>query len=288
VRSALSEAVRRPDLPVSVNIASHVRLPSCPRTKPLVWTADRVRQWQVDGVVPANPAKPTSVTTPDGDTLEMSYDDAGNLTSAVQEEMDIEVADIRYHSNGLVEQVTDANGNSTSYSYDRAGNMTAMDEPGPMGTMEFGYDALSRVTSVTDGNGVTLEYGYDRLDRIVSISQGGDLLQAIDYDGNGRQVATHTDQASVEHSYNGRGDLLQTVRTDSAGSETTTYAYDAAGNVTEMVEHGKTTTYGYDAAFRLIRWQCCGHRRNSFRNSCIRGCCRRRGSSFRHRYRYLA
>jgi integrase len=52
LRSALSEAVRRPDLPVSVNIASHVRLPSCPRTKPLVWTADRVRQWQVDGVVP--------------------------------------------------------------------------------------------------------------------------------------------------------------------------------------------------------------------------------------------
>ncbi|WP_435111752.1 RHS repeat-associated core domain-containing protein [Nocardiopsis synnemataformans] len=199
----------------------------------------------------ANPAKPTSVTTPDGDTLEMSYDDAGNLTSAVQEEMDIEVTDIAYHSNGLVDEVTDAGGNTTSYSYDRAGNMTAMDEPGPMGTTEYGYDALSRVTSVTDGNGVRLEYGYDRLDRIVSISQGGDLLQAIDYDGNGRQVATHTDQASVEHSYNGRGDLLQTVRTDSSGSETTTYAYDAAGNVTEMVEHGKTTTYGYDAAFRL-------------------------------------
>ncbi|MCP3014541.1 hypothetical protein NGM33_14490 [Nocardiopsis dassonvillei] len=120
-----------------------------------------------------------------------------------------------------------------------------------MGTTQYGYDALSRVTSVTDGNGVRLEYGYDRLDRIVSISQGGDLLQAIAYDGNGRQITTHTDQASVEHSYNGRGDLLETVRTDSAGSETTTYAYDAAGNVTEMVEHGHSTAYGYDAAFRL-------------------------------------
>ena len=52
LRSALAEAVRRPDLPVSVNIASHVRLPSCPRTRPLVWTPDRVRQWQVDGIVP--------------------------------------------------------------------------------------------------------------------------------------------------------------------------------------------------------------------------------------------
>ncbi|NYH53607.1 RHS repeat-associated protein [Nocardiopsis arvandica] len=199
----------------------------------------------------ANPAKPTSVTTPDGDTLQMSYDDAGNLTSAVQEEMDIEVADVSYHSNGLVAQVTDANGNTTDYSYDRSGNMTAMSEPGPMGTMEFGYDALSRVTEVTDGNGVTLTYGYDRLDRIVSISQGGELLQSIAYDGNGRQIATHTDQASIKHSYNGRGDLLETVRTDSAGSERTIYAYDAAGNLTEMVEHGRTTAYGYDAAFRL-------------------------------------
>jgi integrase len=52
LRSALSEAVRRPDLPVSVNIASHARLPSCPRKRPLVWTPDRVRQWKADGVVP--------------------------------------------------------------------------------------------------------------------------------------------------------------------------------------------------------------------------------------------
>lgn len=52
LRSALSEAVRRPDLPVSVNAASHARLPSCPRTRPLVWTPDRVRRWQADGVVP--------------------------------------------------------------------------------------------------------------------------------------------------------------------------------------------------------------------------------------------
>ncbi|WP_160050600.1 MULTISPECIES: site-specific integrase [unclassified Nocardiopsis] len=52
LRSALSEAVRRSDLPVLVNIASHVRLPSCPRKRPLVWTPDRVRQWKADGTVP--------------------------------------------------------------------------------------------------------------------------------------------------------------------------------------------------------------------------------------------
>ncbi|WP_241474866.1 RHS repeat-associated core domain-containing protein [Nocardiopsis xinjiangensis] len=199
----------------------------------------------------ANPAKPTSVTTPDGDELSMSYDDAGNMVSATQEDMDLTVTDIDYTGQGLVSAVTDANGNTTEYSYDRAGNMVAMSEPGPVGDMEFGYDALSRVTSVTDGNGTTLEYGYDRLDRIVSISHEGEVIESIDYDGNGRQIATHTDQATTEFTYNGRGDLLTSERSDSSGTETAEYSYDAAGNLTELTEHGQTTTYAYDAAFRL-------------------------------------
>jgi integrase len=61
LRSALSEAVRRPDLPVTVNAAAHARLPSCPRKKPLVWTPDRVAQWEKDGTVPGE----VMVWTPD-------------------------------------------------------------------------------------------------------------------------------------------------------------------------------------------------------------------------------
>jgi hypothetical protein len=49
LRSALTDAVRRPEVAVAVNVASHAQLPSCPRKKPLVWTPDRVRQWKADG-----------------------------------------------------------------------------------------------------------------------------------------------------------------------------------------------------------------------------------------------
>lgn len=53
LRSALTDAVRTPELPsVTYNAASHARLPSCPRRKPLVWTADRVSQWEKDGTIP--------------------------------------------------------------------------------------------------------------------------------------------------------------------------------------------------------------------------------------------
>ena len=51
LRGALSDAVRNPEEVVNTNAASHVRLPSCPKKKPLVWTPGRVRQWEKDGSV---------------------------------------------------------------------------------------------------------------------------------------------------------------------------------------------------------------------------------------------
>ncbi|MBB5435225.1 integrase [Nocardiopsis composta] len=53
LRSALSAAVARPDLPVQVNVASHAALPSCARKRPLVWTVERVRRYQEKGEVPS-------------------------------------------------------------------------------------------------------------------------------------------------------------------------------------------------------------------------------------------
>ena len=52
LRSALSDAVRSPEEPVNINAASHARLPSCARKKPLMWTPGRVAQWEKDGTVP--------------------------------------------------------------------------------------------------------------------------------------------------------------------------------------------------------------------------------------------
>ncbi|WP_328806955.1 RHS repeat-associated core domain-containing protein [Nocardiopsis coralli] len=199
----------------------------------------------------ANPAKPTSFTGPDGNELSFTYDEAGNMMRAYSEDEDILLSSMHYNNDGTPSSATDANGNRTTFDYDDAGNMVAQHEPGPMGSMEFTYDSLSRVTSVTDGNGQTLEYGYDRLDRVVSISHDGELIQSHSYDDNGRLVATHTDQVSTEFTFNARGDLLQSVRSDSSDEESTEYAYDAVGNVTEFTEHGRTTEYSFDDAFRL-------------------------------------
>ncbi|MBR8742736.1 hypothetical protein DSY14_13530 [Nocardiopsis sp. MG754419] len=199
----------------------------------------------------ANPSKPTSFTGPDGNELSFTYDQAGNMTRAESPEEDITLATLSYNNDGTVSAATDANNNRTTFTYDDVGNMTGQAEAGPMGDMSFTYDSLSRVRSVTDGNGITLEYDYDRLDRIVSVTHEGQVIQSHTYDDNGRLVATHTDQVSTTFDFNTRGDLLESVRSDSVGEESTGYGYDVVGNLTEFTEHGRTTSYAFDDAFRL-------------------------------------
>ncbi|MBB4934377.1 integrase [Lipingzhangella halophila] len=53
LRSALTDAVSRPDLPLQVNVASHCHLPSEQRRRPLVWTEDRVTHYTATGDVPS-------------------------------------------------------------------------------------------------------------------------------------------------------------------------------------------------------------------------------------------
>ncbi|MUL41630.1 site-specific integrase [Streptomonospora sp. PA3] len=61
LRRALNVAISRPDLPITLNPAAHLVLPSCPRQRPLVWTRERVQRWRRSGEVPG----PVMVWTPE-------------------------------------------------------------------------------------------------------------------------------------------------------------------------------------------------------------------------------
>ncbi|MDT0300838.1 tyrosine-type recombinase/integrase [Streptomonospora wellingtoniae] len=53
LRRALNVAISRPDLPITTNPAAHLALPSSRRPRPMVWTAERVKQWRRTGEVPS-------------------------------------------------------------------------------------------------------------------------------------------------------------------------------------------------------------------------------------------
>jgi YD repeat-containing protein len=63
------------------------------------------------------------------------------------------VSRLAYNPNGTVSSLTDAKGAITTFGYDAAGNRTSATPPAPLGATTTAYDALSRVTSTTDGKG---------------------------------------------------------------------------------------------------------------------------------------
>jgi RHS repeat-associated protein len=169
---------------------------------------------------------PSSVTDPQGNCTAFVYDSAGNQTDAYQGQATncdgltggVHVS-LRYQGDngtncgaktGEICSSTDALGNLKTYSYDTNGNLTRVTPPSPLGAPTIAVDSLSRVVSVTDGRGQKTAYAYDAFDRVTQIL------------------------------YNGA-----TTCTPATGN-CITYAYDADGNRTTMIDNTGTTTYYYD------------------------------------------
>src|SRR5205823_1501901 len=99
--------------------------------------------------------------------------------------------------------------------YDGNGNLTSVTPPSPLPANTITVDALSRTTSITDGKGQKTTYSYDALDRVTQILY------------NGAQTCSPS-----------TGNCIS-------------YAFDAAGNKTSMVDNTGTTSYYYDPLNRL-------------------------------------
>jgi RHS repeat-associated protein len=106
----------------------------------------------------------------------------------------------------------------TSYAYDGRGNRLRGIAPDPS-------DASGDVTYVTT------QYAYDAADRLCRV------LEAADASVNLQLLADP---------------CATTVSGTATSNMTTRYTYDAAGNLTSMIDgRGNTTTYGYDASGRM-------------------------------------
>lgn len=149
---------------------------------------------------------PTAVTVPANSTgnyartVTTSYDLLGHprLLSA-----EGQTVDTVYDKAGRVDYVTDTYGGNSylvDESWDEAGNRTGTTWPGG-GSLTYGYDALSRLDTVTDNVGVKLvDYDYDLLSRRDFVTYGNgatsdpefypdDVLQSLNISVPGRSVA---------------------------------------------------------------------------------------------------
>jgi RHS repeat-associated protein len=129
---------------------------------------------------------------------------------------------------------------------------------------EYGRDELGRITTLTETiGGVTTvwAYDYDLVGRLTHVRQNGVLTGTFTYDNNsnrlsnGATLGTYDTQdrllyyGTTTYSYTLAGDLKLKV----TGNQTTTYQYDALGNlVATGLPNGNALTYLIDGANRRI------------------------------------
>jgi YD repeat-containing protein len=134
-----------------------------------------------------------------------------------------DLANLRYRTGGavLLQQ---------SVQRDALGRITRLDESAPGGPHAWGYR-------------------YDEAGRLYGVTASGDTVARFRYDGNGNRVtflgATSADTASGTYDAQDR-----LVRYGAAS-----YAYTANGELASKVAGGATTSYTYDALGNLVSVQ---------------------------------
>ena len=193
----------------------------------------------------------TTVTMAEGDTL-YQYDDASRLISVTQPNG--ETVNYTYDSHGNRSSMTYPNGKTVSYSYDEMNRLIAV--KGVDGaTTKYEYDALGRRIA-TDGAKEDTVYTYDEVGNLVSQTTTGayDLALEYAYDLSGRMTQeSRTENGATltsSYIYDALGQLTSFTRSD---GQSESYTYDPVGNMTAKTQNGVSSTMRYNAANLLIQ-----------------------------------
>ncbi|MEA5620583.1 DUF4114 domain-containing protein [Cronbergia sp. UHCC 0137] len=219
----------------------------------------------------------TEVSLADGTALEtFTYTPTG-LVATTEDERGL----TQFTYDGL-DQLTsriDPDGAEIVYLYDADGNVAALTTPA--GTVSYNYDGVGNLDTVTDREGLVTDYDYDAVGNLIQTTFPNGVIETHQYDVLDRiQQLTTTDNSnniltSYTYTFDNVGNRLSETDntgrvtnytyddlyrvtevevTDSTlGDETTTYTYNAVGNIQTKIDSSGTTTYTYDENDRLLQ-----------------------------------
>ncbi|NES96694.1 MAG: RHS repeat protein, partial [Desertifilum sp. SIO1I2] len=171
-----------------------------------------------------------------------------------------------YDENNNLKQSKDANGLITKYEYDNFGNLKSRSEsycgcPGVVpGTTYYTYNNYGQPTDIVLPTGASLHLEYDRFGNMLSMKDGkGSVIQSFTYYPNGL-VKTETDSTgTTTYEYDAVGNVIKTIDADGG---VTTMEYYTDGKLKKMVEDNGTpldlsddevSTFTYDELGREKR-----------------------------------
>ena len=191
--------------------------------------------YNADGELETVSIPPTG-DDPHSQSITYNYDSSGNRTSVVDNGVTTD------YTVGTLNEYSNIGGNSLMY--DAAGNLKSI--TGSQGTMAYSYDALGRVTNVTQTTSTTntWSYAYDALGNLGSVTYNGQTTTNLtDPTGIGSVVAQYNGTSlSAYYTQSPFGLVSQTT---SAGNSYF-YGFDASGNTAQITDRLGDVTNTYD------------------------------------------
>jgi RHS repeat-associated protein len=211
------------------------------------------------------------VTLPDSSTVEYTYDAAhrldkitdglGNYVSYTLDAMGNRTGEKSYDPSGTLHRshtsvynalnelyqdinAADTAAVTTTYGYDPNHNQASIDAPLARNTGQQ-YDALNRISQVTDPNSGVTKIGYDADNNVASMIDPRTFTTSYTHDGFDEATKlVSPDTGTSSKTYDSGGNVK--TATD-ARSAIATYSYDAMNRETQVVYSDETINYTYDA-----------------------------------------
>ena len=151
---------------------------------------------------------------------------------------------------------TDFLGYSTSFTFDGFHDVISKDSP-DTGTATFTFDGDHNVTKRVDARSVETDRTFDKLERPTAETYPSYTAEdlAFTYDqtsggnvGIGHLTSFSDESGSTTQKFDNFGNMISTVRTIGSNNYTTSYSYDLANRVTEIIyPSGRYVDYTYNS-----------------------------------------
>jgi len=139
----------------------------------------------------------------------------------------------------------------TNYTYDALNRLTSITNNKGFAT-NFTYDALGRRTSMTHGNGVVTTYQYDPASQLTRLAHqlGAATINSFDYsyDRVGNRTSKTSRDGAANYTYDTLNRLVQAIN-PLPTNPLESFQYDAVGNRTNSNQNFSSS---FDAANRLL------------------------------------